>query len=205
MIFNPKHSHINNLFAELGCVIGKLGDSSKYDERFIDIADRVIALNEGGKVDRKVLIADIDLMLNMLEREGYSYERKIIKQEKRLSPVKERKKIFHCRSIWPFHQIKSYWILVDMEGKWSIVLSLLFPIGIAMMVLAIHYNESWEGGSLPSWTGPAGSFGFLFIIAGLYALGYTFCGFLDIETGFYDKRKTNANTQNNFRTSTKPW
>ena len=109
MIFNPKHAHINNLFAELGCTIGKLRDSSKYDARFIDIADRVITLNEGGKVDRKVLSVDIDLMLSMLEKEGY-WKQVIILKEKNIKKV-----IKYPR--W-FRWIKAMWYNAELgDGK----------------------------------------------------------------------------------------
>ena len=123
MIFNSKYAHINNLFAELGCTIGKLGDSSKYNERFIDIADRVIALNEGGKVDRKVLSADVDLMLGMLEKEGYV-------KESRASEViyNKAKKNSKMPSILtaPFRLIKSYWPCT-FEASASLCFPYLIP------------------------------------------------------------------------------
>lgn len=70
MLFNSKYSHTNNLFGELGYAIGCLGNSSQYDDYFIAIADRVVMLNEGAKVDQKALLSDIDTLFIRLEKEG---------------------------------------------------------------------------------------------------------------------------------------
>ena len=147
MIFNSKYSEINDLFAELGCTIGKLGDSSKYDERFISIADRVIVLNEGGKVDRKVLSADIDLMLGMLEKEGYVRSSVAIMEEACVSDRVKNQRLRYD----PIQFIKDYWNMPYRHHKDQRVPIYILPIILLFLIgaWAISYYtdleaETWQ-------------------------------------------------------------
>ncbi len=174
MIFNPKYNHLNNLFGELGYVIGCLGDSSTYSATFIDIADRVVVLNEGGKVDKKSLRQDIDSLFVRLEKEGYCYVRQT--NEK----VNKKNKIFKSSAklpsliIVPFRLLKIYWQLPDTSGRWSVITLSGLLIALFMIIIGCIYGESLEPPS-PSWVVPIFGLGVLLsTMFGIATCGITY-------------------------------
>lgn len=135
MQFNPKYNHINTLFGELGWVIGCLGNSSRYNERFIDIADRVTMLNGGIKTERRALKKDIESMLVGMESEGYRYTQKSIRA---CAGAEKHRRQYKLPSY-----IKITWKHID-DGKLVICFLCLSLVCLILMGIMIPCVNDWN-------------------------------------------------------------